>query len=44
MKKDNKLVIAIVLAGVLLAGAAMNIQAGSDSAKTAIGYENPKML
>lgn len=38
MKKDNKLVVAIVLAAVLLAGVAMNTQAVSYSAKTAAGY------
>lgn len=36
MKKDNKLVVAVVLAAVLLAGVAMNTQADSVSAKTAI--------
>ena len=44
MKKDNKLVIAVVLAAVLLAGAAMNIQADSHSAKTAAGYNMTQIL
>ena len=44
MKKDNKLVVAIVLAAVLLAGVAMNTQAGSDSAKTAIGIDTNQLV
>ena len=44
MKKDNKLVIAIVLAAVVLAGVAMNTQATSYSAKTAAGYNTTEIL
>ena len=44
MKKDTKLVVAVVLTAVLLAGVTMNTQADTVSAKTAIGYETTKLL
>jgi len=44
MKINNKLVVAVLLAAVLLVGVAMNTQATSYSAKTAAGYNETQIL